>query len=53
MQRCAVRQLLRWKAAGNKAAVATVQASRWYPEIREDAIRQWNLGNRGAPGEWR
>lgn len=53
MHQCQVRQLLRWRHDGNKAAIEVMQRSPLYPALREEAIRQWNLGNRGEIGDWR
>lgn len=51
--RCLIRQLLRWKTQGNRRALEVMQRSPMYPTLREDATRQWNLGNRGETGDWR
>lgn len=51
--RCLIRQLLRWRAQGNSRAIEVMKRSAIYPALREDATRQWSLGNRGDVGDWR
>lgn len=51
--RCLVRQILSWKAQGDRASIEIMQRSPLYPALREEAMRQWNLGNRGEKGDWR
>lgn len=53
MHRCLVRQLLRWRAEGNRSALEAMKQSRIYPGTKDDANEQWVRGNRGAQGDWR
>lgn len=53
MHRCLVRQLLRWRAQRNAAAMAAMKRSPMYAALQADANRQWEMGNRGEKGEWR
>lgn len=53
MHRCLVRQLLRWRAEGNRSALEAMKQSRIYPDIKDDANEQWARGNRGTQGDWR
>lgn len=53
---CMIRQLLRYKADGNKEAVNGFLNKRKTGiernEIIEDCKTQWKLGNRGEWGKW-
>lgn len=51
--RCLIRQLLRWRAQGNRNALEVMQRSRLYPALRGPANEQWERGNRGEMGDWR
>lgn len=51
--RCLIRQLLRWKAESNRAALGALEGSSIYPQVRAEVERQWLMGNRGDPGDWR
>lgn len=51
--RCLVRQVLRWKAEGNRAAVGLIESSPFYPQISGAVQTQWARGNRGEKGDWR
>lgn len=50
---CAVRQLLRWRAQGNRKAIAAMQGKRLYETLKPLAEEQWAKGNRGERGDWR
>ena len=58
--RCEVRQVLRWRAEHGlrwvEQWIARVEQSRGFEcayQLRFDAAEQWNMGNRGALGDWR
>lgn len=51
--RCLVRQLLRFRAQGNRAAVEAMKRSHGYSAQLPDANAQWAKGNRGEKGDWR
>lgn len=51
--RCMIRQLLRYRAQGNRKALEALQRSRSYSQWRALATEQWSKGNRGEPGDWR
>lgn len=51
--KCLIRQLLRWRAQGNRTALAAMQRSPSYQDLREDANEQWARGNKGEQGDWR
>lgn len=51
--RCLVRQVLRWKAAGDRASLKVIEKSPMYAQIRSAVEAQWERGNRGRAGEWR
>ncbi len=57
--RCLVRQCLAWSAEHGRAWLRQwleehERATRWTQhELRADIVAQWDLGNRGARGDWR
>ena len=51
--RCMIRQLLRYRAQGNRRALEAMQRSPSYSKWRTLANEQWARGNRGEPGDWR
>lgn len=51
--RCLVRQLLRFRAQGNRTAVEAMKRGSGYSALLQDANAQWAKGNRGERGDWR
>lgn len=58
--RCEVRAVLRWRVIEGGdwvrdwlAGVEQKRGKAAADQLREDARRQWSLGNRGEPGDWR
>jgi hypothetical protein len=58
--RCEVRQVLRWRdehghewVAQWLEGVGRARGAELAARLRYDAGEQWNLGNRGVPGDWR
>lgn len=54
MRRCLIRQLLRWRhERGIDWFRSYVDGWKRWDELRDDFAAQWQLGNRGAPNDWR
>jgi hypothetical protein len=58
--RCEVRQVLRWRTEHGREwvfkwldALPHYRGAELAAQLRYDAVNQWNLGNRGAVGDWR
>lgn len=55
--RCEVRQVLLWRIENRVKALnylANVETKRGNADkLKRDVIQQWNLGNRGQPGDWK
>lgn len=51
--RCLIRQMLRYRVAGNRRALAAIERSKSYPQWRVLANEQWSKGSRGEEGGWR
>lgn len=56
---CEVRSVLRWRALEGRewvgawlAGVAKARGSDAADRLRDDAVEQWDRGNRGEPGRW-